>query len=79
MSDLPGIIEYSHKNKGLGLEFLRHIERTKVLLFVLDLLDDEPWHTLEVLRRELLMYRPDLLERPACIAANKMDLEENAD
>ena len=79
MSDIPGIIEDSHKNKGLGLDFLRHIERTKVLIFVIDLMDDEPWKTLETLRRELLMYRPDFLERPAFVVANKADLEKEAD
>jgi GTPase len=79
MSDIPGIIENSHLNKGLGLDFLRHIERTKVLIFVLDLQEPEPWKTLEILRRELLMYKPDFLERPAFVVANKADLDIEAE
>ncbi len=73
MADIPGIIEDAHKGKGLGLEFLRHISRTRLLVFVLDLSADPP-QTLESLRRELDAYDPDLLERPALIALNKGDL-----
>ena len=78
LSDIPGIIEGAHKNRGLGLEFLRHIERTKVLLFVLDAGGVEgrtPVDDFEVLRHELMHYNPALLERPSCCVLNKCDEE----
>ncbi len=73
LADLPGIIEDAHRGKGLGLEFLRHISRTRLLVFVLDIAE-EPVRTLEALRFELQAYDPGLLERPAVIALNKIDL-----
>ncbi len=79
VADIPGLIEGAHRGSGLGHEFLRHIERTRVLLFVLDTAQTEGRDVLEdyqVLRRELEMYRPDLMERPFLIVANKMDLPE---
>lgn len=78
VSDIPGIIDGAHKNKGLGLEFLRHIERTKVLLFVLDAGGTEgrtPLDDFCVLRRELMSYDPRLLERKSCIVLNKCDVD----
>ncbi len=79
VADIPGLIEGAHRGSGLGHEFLRHIERTRVLLFVLDTAQTEGRDVLEdyqVLRRELEMYRPDLMERPFLIVANKMDIPE---
>lgn len=73
MADIPGIIEDAHKGKGLGLEFLRHISRTRLLVYVLDVAD-EPLATLDALRLELREYDPELLERPALIVLNKTDL-----
>lgn len=78
-ADIPGIIEGAHNNRGLGLEFLRHIERTKCLLFVLDAagIDGrDPWADYCALRSELKAYSPALLERPFLIALNKIDVEE---
>lgn len=79
IADIPGIIEGAHLNKGLGFEFLRHIERTQLLLFVLDAsgIDGrDPYSDLTVLRRELERYNPELLERPSLIILNKCDTEE---
>jgi len=79
VADIPGLIEGAHKGSGLGHEFLRHIERTRVLLFVLDTAQTEGRDVLEdykVLRQELELYRPDLKERPFLIVANKMDIPE---
>jgi GTP-binding protein len=73
MADIPGIIEDAHLGKGLGLDFLRHISRTRLLLFVLDAAE-EPVRTFESLRFELQEYDAELLERPALIVLNKADL-----
>lgn len=80
IADIPGIIEGAHRNKGLGFEFLRHIERTKLLLFMLDAsgIDGRtPIDDFRVLRDELSTYNPALLERPHLIVLNKMDAEES--
>ncbi|KAK7878672.1 hypothetical protein WMY93_030508 [Mugilogobius chulae] len=74
VADIPGIIRGAHLNRGLGLSFLRHIERCRFLLFVLDISSPEPWTELEHLRYELDQYEPDLSHRPHAIIANKMDL-----
>ncbi|RDI94520.1 GTPase ObgE [Meiothermus sp. QL-1] len=73
LADIPGIIEGAAQGRGLGLEFLRHIARTRVLLYVLDG-SEQPLQTLEMLRSELRAYNPALLARPALIALNKTDL-----
>lgn len=73
MADIPGIIEGAAQGKGLGLEFLRHIARTRVLLYVLDVAD-QPQETLQTLQAELRSYDPQLLSRQALIALNKSDL-----
>lgn len=79
MADIPGIIEDAHLGKGLGLEFLRHISRTRLLLFVLDAAA-EPVATLASLRHEVAEYDQTMLERPAMLVVNKVDLidEERA-
>lgn len=80
IADIPGIIENAHQNRGLGLEFLRHIERTKLLLIVLDAsgIDGRsPLDDFRVLRKELEAYSPELLERPFFTVLNKIDTEES--
>lgn len=79
LADIPGIIEGASQNRGLGLEFLRHIERTKLLIYILDAsgIDGRtPSHDFRVLREEMGAYNPDLLERPYLVALNKIDTEE---
>ncbi len=79
LADIPGIIKDAHIGRGLGIEFLRHIERTKVLIFVVDLAkehEDDPLHDLNLLREELELYDPTLLEKPFIVALNKSDLPE---
>lgn len=76
IADIPGIIEGAHRNKGLGFEFLRHIERTKLLIFVLDAagIDGrDPAQDFAVLREELQKYNPEMLERPFLVVLNKCD------
>lgn len=78
MADMPGLIEGASRGQGLGLDFLRHIERTKTLVHMVspDMYDDEksPLDDLEVIENELKQYLPQLLDRPRVIVLNKMDL-----
>ena len=79
VADIAGLIEGAHDNKGLGHEFLRHIERCKLLLLVLDMAGSEgrnPLDDFRTLRRELKLYDPRLAARPLAVVANKMDLPE---
>jgi GTP-binding protein len=77
MADLPGLIEGAHSGAGLGLEFLRHIERTRLLIHVLDASSGDRqqlWHDYEQVRNELKQYSAALARRPHLVALNKMDL-----
>ena len=76
VADIPGLIPGAHENKGLGHAFLRHIERCKALLFVVDVACDDPLPTsqLKSLQFELNMYKPELSGRVHLVLANKMDL-----
>ncbi len=74
MADIPGIIEDAHLGKGLGLRFLRHIERNAVLLFVISCEEDDPGKTYKLLDRELEKYNPELLDKPRVIGISKFDL-----
>lgn len=77
VADIPGLIEGAHSGSGLGHEFLRHIERTRVLVFVLDAAETEERSVLDdyhTLREELGRFNARLLDRPFLVAANKMDL-----
>lgn len=76
VADLPGLIEDSHKNKGLGIQFLKHAERCSVLLFVLDVSYQNTWDHFDSLLFELENFSPQLAARPKIIAANKIDLED---
>jgi GTP-binding protein len=79
IADIPGIIENAHENKGLGFEFLRHIERTSSLVYVIEMApyqDRDPYQEFLMLRRELEAYNPEMLEKPFVVALNKMDQEE---
>lgn len=74
LADLPGIIEGAHEGKGLGIRFLKHIERTRILLFALDATGDDQAEQFEALRRELGSFNPALLEKPLALAYTKADL-----
>ncbi|XP_073987871.1 GTPase Obg [Rhodnius prolixus] len=76
VADLPGLIEGSHLNYGLGIQFLKHAERCSCLLMVLDTSND-PCYDLEILRTELKAFSIDLANKKQIIIANKMDLEES--
>ena len=83
IADIPGLIEGAHDNVGLGHAFLKHIERTDILAFVLDMAGTDgrsPLDDLDCLRQELELYMTGLSKRPSVIIANKMDMpvsEEN--
>lgn len=80
VADIPGIIEGAHENRGLGLDFLRHIERTKILLYVVDIAGGDgrtPLKDFKQLVKELHYYDPDMLAKPALIFGNKTDLKIN--
>jgi GTP-binding protein len=82
IADIPGLIEGAHENRGLGHEFLRHITRCRVLLFVVDMAGSEgrdPVSDLEILRREIKEYDDELARFPWKVIANKMDLEGAAE
>lgn len=79
--DIPGLIKNAHTGAGLGHEFLRHVERTRALVFIVDMAGTDGRHPADdflTLRDELERYKPELRERPALIAANKMDVPESA-
>ncbi len=74
VADIPGIIEGAHEGKGLGLQFLRHIERTRVLAFVLPI-ESEDWQAeLDGLRAEVSAYSTELAAKPYCVVFSKLDL-----
>ncbi len=82
VADIPGLIDGAHRNVGLGHHFLRHIERTHLLVYVLDMAGIDgrtPWEDFRHLQNELELYMKGLSKRPALIAANKMDLPESAE
>lgn len=74
MADIPGLIEGAAEGKGLGHQFLRHVERTRVLCFLIDTLEEDPEATLNILFEELRQYNPDMLERPRLVVRTKADL-----
>ncbi|HDP35469.1 MAG TPA: GTPase ObgE [Candidatus Hydrogenedentes bacterium] len=76
VADIPGIIEGAAEGKGLGHEFLRHIERTRALLFLVDLGDDDPVASVHVLENELAQYSGTLASRPRRYVFNKADIPE---
>ena len=76
IADIPGLVEGASEGVGLGHDFLRHVERTKVFIHVLDFSEEDPLTPMDIILKELENYKPALLERPRIVVANKMDLEE---
>ena len=84
MADLPGLIEGAHINLGMGHRFLKHVERTGCIIFVIDVqgfqlnpssIQRSAFETLVLLNKELEMYNPDLLTKPAICLVNKVTLQ----
>jgi GTP-binding protein len=79
IADIPGLIEGAHKGVGLGVKFLKHVERTTVLIHLLDISGEPPvsgWHNFETINRELALYSPDLAKKPQVVAIGKLDLTD---
>lgn len=82
VADIPGLIEGAHEGKGLGFQFLRHIERTAFLLHLIDVSEwapDEPVVSLEIMRQELAAYDDTLSDRPFAVVATKVDIRGTSD
>lgn len=77
LADIPGIIEGASKNKGLGFKFLKHIERTKILFYILDVSQEDPIKEFQILHDEIEAYNPEILKKPALVLLNKTDLEDS--
>jgi GTP-binding protein len=78
MADLPGLIEGAHEGAGLGFEFLRHIERTRIIVHILDIMPpdgSDPVKNYRQIRKELEKYSKSLAKKPELIIANKIDLD----
>jgi len=79
VADIPGLIEGAHKGTGLGIRFLRHIERTRILVHLIDVsaMDtDNPLNAYNTVNKELAMYNQELTEKPQIVVLNKMDLPD---
>jgi GTP-binding protein len=74
MADIPGLIEGAHEGRGLGHQFLRHVERTRLLLYLVDVSAEDPQKELDILRRELATYAPELAARPSLVVLTKSDI-----
>ncbi|RME06890.1 MAG: GTPase ObgE [Anaerolineae bacterium] len=79
LADIPGLIEGAHQGVGLGHEFLRHIQRTRVLIHLLDGLAEDPWLDFGQINSELALFDPHLAEKPQLVAFNKMDMPQAAE
>lgn len=73
MADIPGLIEGAHEGKGLGIQFLKHVERCSVLLFLVDANDEDPSESYRLLFEEVKKYSPGLIQRKRMLAITKMD------
>jgi GTPase len=76
MADIPGLIEGAHEGRGLGIGFLKHIERTRLLLFLLDSMSEDPVRDYEVLRHEVESFSESLARRPRVIAFSRADVRD---
>jgi GTP-binding protein len=78
IADIPGLIEGAHKGAGLGFQFLRHVERTSILLHLVDIshmAEGDPVDNFEKINKELELYSPELIEKPQAVAATKLDIK----
>jgi GTP-binding protein len=77
IADIPGLIEGAHEGMGMGMQFLRHVERTSVLLHMIDVSPEDhagAWHDFELINRELSLFSPDMRQKRQVVAISKLDL-----
>lgn len=79
VADIPGLIEGAHKGKGLGDEFLKHIERTKILIFMIESITENILSSYKKLKNEIKLFNIDILNKPRLLVISKIDLIENPD
>lgn len=79
VADIPGIIEGAHKGHGLGLSFLKHIERVRAILYLIDITEKDPVYTFNLLKSELKYYSEELLNKPYLVIFSKSDLVSGDD
>ncbi|RJQ43705.1 MAG: GTPase ObgE [Nitrospiraceae bacterium] len=80
IADIPGLIEGAHRGAGLGFQFLRHVERTSILLHLVDISEmsvEDPVENFEKINRELELYSPELMQKPLAVAGTKLDIKGN--
>lgn len=78
VADIPGLIDGAHKGAGLGFQFLRHVERTSILLHLVDIsemADGDPVENFEKINKELELYNPELMKKPLAVAGTKLDIK----
>ncbi len=76
VADMPGLIKGAHSGKGLGIQFLRHIERTRVLVFLIECTDEHPKEQYKTLVNELKLFNETMLKKPQIVAITKMDIAD---
>jgi GTP-binding protein len=74
IADIPGLIEGAHEGKGLGIQFIRHIERTRVLVFLIESISEDPKKDYQILLNELASYNPTIVKKKKIVAITKMDI-----
>lgn len=79
IADIPGLIEGAHEGKGLGIQFIRHIERTRVLVFLIESISEDPKKDFQILLNELTSYKPTIAKKKKIVALTKMDIVDEAD
>ncbi|MBN2424321.1 MAG: GTPase ObgE [Calditrichaceae bacterium] len=78
VADIPGLIEGAHEGKGLGIQFLRHIERTRALAYIIDITEKNPYKVFKTLQSELKAFSPILVRKSSLIVLTKLDIYDNA-
>ena len=79
IADIPGLIEGAHEGKGLGIQFIRHIERTRILVFLIESISEDPKKDYQILLHELVSYNPAIAKKKKIVTLTKMDIVQEMD